>query len=86
MDKEMMSHVLDIKERLAGIEAMNREIRDDLRVHSEASILMRKEVDKVKADVQEAKIVLRTLKWVAALAFITMPAIAATLLKIYNSI
>ena len=84
-DKDVIKHIMDVKERLASIEAINEEIRRDLKTHSDASLRMRVEVDLVKAEVAEAKTVLNTIRWVIGIAFLTMPAVAATMLKIYNS-
>lgn len=84
-NRDIIKHLMDVKERLASIETLNTEIKRDLSVHSEASLQMRAEVDIVKAEVAEAKTVLTTLRWALGAALLTMPAIAATLLKLYNS-
>lgn len=81
---ETTKHILDIKERLATIEAVSHEIRYDLKEHSRASLEMRREVDLVKSDVAEAKTVLNVLRWVVVFTFMTAPAVAAAFLKLYT--
>lgn len=81
---ETTKHILDIKERLATIEAVMAEIHKDQKVHSKQSLEARVELESVKADVAEAKTVLNTLRWVVAFVFISAPAAAAAFIKLYN--
>lgn len=93
MDEKIVKVLMDIQEGVYRVERQNailfeqnKELTKDLQEHSRASLEMRQEVNQVKGEVAEAKVVLSTLKWIIGGALVTMPAIAATLLKLYNSI
>jgi len=85
-NEEVTSHLLDIKVAIATIQQQNVEMKQDLFEHNESTKETKAELDKVKQDVREAKVVLTTLKWVIGFVIVSAPAAAAALLKLYNSL
>lgn len=91
--EDIVSHLIDIKQKLASLAEQNVSLKQDLFDHNEATKetrveldVVKRDVSKVKGEIAEARTVINTLRWVIAFAFVTAPGVAAVILKVYNNL
>lgn len=77
MSDPVIEHLMDIKERLVRVET---KLDDHTKECAERDALVKKlEVDMIKS-----KATTKTMKWMAGIIFVTIPATAAAIVKILN--
>lgn len=92
MSKELLDHIMDIKETLALTTANVANMHDDIKEHREEMSGVKEELDEVKDEVSElkqedAKIkgAVRALRWVIGLCF-GLPGVIFTLVKLIEAL
>lgn len=89
MDEKVIEVILNIKEAVHRVEKQNvvlfeqaKEIKKDLEAHDQRTKKTNEIVQKHAEEIAEAKTILKTLKWVIGFVAVTLPAIAAKVLKL----
>lgn len=76
-DWDVLPHIMEIKERLASIEANVIEQKDDLKEHAARDVQRSQRIEKIEAEMNHMKGSIAVLKWMAP----TAPAVILAILK-----
>jgi chromosome segregation ATPase len=83
VNDDILSHLIDIKDRLGSIETLGTELKDDLKEHARQSQKTQERVGEIETELAGAKGSIKALKWVfgvpaGALALIEMAKVIVT--------
>lgn len=81
-DELIIKHLMDIKERLASVEANTAETKSVVRQSQRDIRETDQRVDAIEKDLNQAKGSIKALKWGTSLMFITVPGVLFTVVRL----
>ena len=82
-NNDIIGHIMDIKERLSGIESNSKDMRNDIKEHRQESQALNARVAEIKTEIDETRGSVTAIKWVIGVCF-ALPGFVYAALKIIS--